>query len=383
MFGSTGHADFYVQRILTSTRKAAGKLRRHTSPKEATRHFVRLLTIAAKTCFWLVAYHYYGGRELLYMAAAWMFALGVKDLLFSRLRLSSVHRPERRPRAVVLSFGLEVVSLLVRLLLMVGLVWLISPFSQTTASLLAGLMLCHIFWSRETISNLTSVYKMAPARLYIGCASALGGIGALFYCAETGRIAVEAALAGLVLREAIWFAGLAAAALAGRLGLRLGDGDEVDDEDGDAARSVVGHEGREVRSTWKLLIADNAVWSRWRLIQFGTRYIASGILGPFGGAAARILFTYKQPGAYVHRNERLKLWQIIAAFFGTLAPLAAAILIAERWGLLHALGLTLAGFVFRLTAIIANMLLWRQLTPLVGLEGKIPFPPAKLFGKKT
>lgn len=348
----------------------------------ATRHLVQLVTVAAKTGFWLVALHYFGGQDLLYTAAAWMFALGVKDLTAWRLRLQSVRRPERRARAVILSFTLEAVMLAVRLALMVGVVGLVAHFSQTTATVLIGLMLCHVFWSRETIVNLTHVYEVSPLRIHIGCASALAGIGAIFYCAETGRSAVEAALAGLVSREAFYFVGVTLAALAGRLGLRLG-GEDADEEEGSAPRSITGPDGREIRSTWKLLIADNAVWARWRLIQFGTRYVASSLLGPFGGAAARILFIYRQPGAYVHRGSRLTAWQVSLALFGTLASLGVAMLLADRWGLLHALGIMLVGFAFRLMAIVANLLLWRQLTPLVGIEGKIPFPPAKLFGKKA
>ena len=346
------------------------------------RHAARLVTVVARTCFWLVALHYYGPSDLLYTAAAWMFALGIKDLLFCRLRLRSVRRPGPRAREALLSFGLEGLLLAARLLLLLGVAALLAIFSQTVAAVLSGLMLCHIFWSRETISNLASAYEVMPLRVYVASAAALAGIGTILYCAETGRSAIEAVLAGLVLREAVFFAGMLLAVIAGRLGLRLG-GEEADEEEGGALESVIGPEGREIRSTWKLLIADNAVWSRWRLIQFGTRYAASGLLGPFGGFAARILFTYRQPGAYVHRGVKLKAWQLGLALAGTVGMTTFAILLAKQLGLLQALGITAASFLFRLTAIVVNLLLWRQLTPLVGLEGKIPFPPARMFSKKA
>ena len=359
-----------------------GRLKRHATASGLTRHLVRIVSALAKTGFWLAAYHYYGPKAFLYVSAAWLLALGAKDLTFWRIRLRRLHRPTQRTQALWLSIWLELGLLAVRLALTFGLSLLVGLFSPTVASVLVGLMLCTIFWSRETLNNLMRVYEVGALRIYIVMLGAIAGIGTIIACAETGRTAIVAAVAGLVVREAVQFFGMTLIVIAGRFGLRA-PGDDVDEDEGGAEESVAVSGGREVRSTWKLLIADNIVWSRWRLIQFGTRYAATGLLGPFGGFASRMLFSYRKPGAYKHRETRLSAWKIAGMALLGATSLTVLIMVAARWGLIHALGLTLAASVFRLVAIVANTLLWRQLSPLVGMEGKIPSPIPQALRRKA
>lgn len=359
--------------MLRRAGKTMAQLRWPRSPLGVSQHLVRLTTVAARTGFWLLAYYYYGAEALLHMAAAWTFISGVRDLTFVRLRLRSLHRRERRRRAMAVSLGTELMLLILRLAIIAGLAATVDRFNASVGSILIGLAPFALLWARETMTNVAHVYRTIALRLHLSLFSALGGLAGIFYGAETGMTAIQAALAGLLAREAIFFAGMWAIALAGKLGLRV-EGENHDDEEGGAPESVIGPEGREIRSTWKILIADNAVWSRWRLIQFGVRHLATGLFGPFGAAAARILFTYHQPGSYVHKSARLNGWRVALACVAGAAVVAVAIVLAGEWGLIDALGVTVAAFAFRLAVIVANSLAWRQLAPLVGLEGNLLLP---------
>lgn len=338
------------------------------------KHVARLGNVLARASFWAVCFHYFGSEGFLFVAAAWMFALGVKDLTFARVRLTSLEDPAKRGRAIRRSLLTEAVLFALRLAALVAIALLLRPFNATVAALVWIMTVCPLFWVRETSTTLMRAYRVARLGTYVTLAAALGGLAAIVYFAETGMRGVDAAVGALIIREAIAFVGVTLGAVAGRLGLRVGEDDFQDEEEGQQQFSVTGTGGEEIRSPWKLLIADNVVWSRWRLVQFASRFIASGVLGPFGNIGARLFFTYRQPGAYVHRSERISARKI--ALFATLSTLVLFALVAlgERLGLLHALGITIAGFMFRLASHAANALLWRQLTPFIAKGAKLRFP---------
>ncbi len=347
---------------------------RPTSAGSLAKHVARLGNVLARASFWAVCFHYFGSEGFLFVAAGWMFMLGVKDLTFARVRLTSLEDEGRRGRAVRRSLAAEAGLLVLRLAALLAIALLLRPFSTTVAAFVWSLMICPLFWVRETSSTLMRAYRVARLGTYVTLLAGVGGLVAVVYFAETGARGVEAAIGALIVREAISFVGMTLGALAGRLGLRFGDDSFEDEEEGRQQFSVTGTGGEEIRSPWKLLIADNVVWSRWRLVQFASRFIASGMLGPFGNIGARLFFTYRQPGAYVHRSERLSARKVALFAAGSTVMLLVLVTIGQRFGLLHALGITIAGFMFRLASHAANALFWRQLTPLIATGAKLRLP---------
>ena len=128
--------------------------------------------------------------------------------------------------------------------------------------------------------------------------------------------------------------------------------------------------GREVRSAWKVLIADNVIHSRWRMMHFATRFVAHGVLGPFGSVITRIFFTYGQPSPYKHQASRISTAKIVGLALLATITTSTIIYLAEQAGLLKALGIVVAAFLFRLVALVLNLLFWRQLSPIVGRQKK-------------
>jgi hypothetical protein len=243
-----------------------------------------------------------------------------------------------------------------------------------------------IFWSKETLIALASAFGVARWRRYVLLLGNSGALAAIVLLAEFEVGAVVAASTALVLREAIVFTGSLAIVLAGAwLGSsrQEGDGDdEEDDEDDGSVARVLDADGRPVTSATKVLIADNYVYSRWRMVQFWTRTAAHGAFGPFGSIAARFFFTYRKPGPYQHRDQRLPIGRIALIACGVAVAAAVLVYISERAGVLHAVGIVAVAFGLRVVAQSLNLLLWRRLSPLVGSKVKLRVPGLRHLRRK-
>lgn len=335
------------------------------------RHSVRISTIIAKASFWALCYHYFGAQTLLYVIASWTFLLGVKDLTFARVRLSSLRNPKKRSRGFVQSVAAELVLIALRIGAIFALVQLVEPFNRDVAATLPMVAVAAGFWARETMINTSSVFRSGSLRIYVAMVAAFAALGAIIFFAENNLDPVHSAIWAILVREGLTFFGFALVALLGCLGLRTrGEADDDDDEDGGEATPIVGTDGREIRSAWKVLIADNVIYSRWRIMHFATRFVAHGIAGPFGGIVARIFFTYRKPKPYAHHSSRLPIGRIIVAGVAIVSLIAAIVFIAEKAGLLHAVGIAASAFLFRVAAMSLNLLVWRQLSPIVGAPKK-------------
>ncbi len=345
-----------------------------TTPASALRHTVRIATILAKASFWAVCYHYFGTRALLFVAASWMFLLGTKDLTFVRVRLASIKQPSKRKDGFVKSVAAELLLILLRLAAIGGLAAILVPFNRDVAAIVAMISVVAALWTRETFITTASAFKTGAWRPYASLMAAVGAIIAVIYFAENNFDPVHSAIWALLLREAITFFGFALVALLGCLGLQArpdNPDEDDDDEDGGEAAPVVGTDGREIRSTTKLLIADNVIYSRWRMMHFATRFVAHGIFGPFGGIATRIAFSYRKPRPYAHHSKRVPAWRIAAYLLASATTISVIVYFAERAGLLQAVGIVAAAFLFRLAALATNMIIWRQLSPIVGSGEKV------------
>jgi hypothetical protein len=325
------------------------------------------LTILAKTSFWALCYHYFGAKALLYVVASWTFLLGVKDITFVRVRLASLRNPAKRNDGYVKSVGAELALIVIRLAAILLLGKIIAPFNREVASVVPIMAVVAGFWARETIITISAAFGSGKLRLYVSFLASVAALGFIIYFAERGYDPIHSAIWSLLIREALSFFGSAIVAILGCLGVRSsGPADEDDDEDGGDAVTVYAPDGREIRSTWKLLIADNVVYSRWRMMHFATRFVAHGILGPFGGIATRIAFSYRKPKPYEHHQQPISAGKIALFGTGAVVMVGAIVYFGVKWGLLHAIGITAAAFILRVVALTVNLLFWRQLSPIVG-----------------
>lgn len=346
-------------------------LLKRIKPASAVRHGVRISTIVAKTSFWVLCYHYFGPKTLLYVVASWTFVLGVKDLTFARVRLSSIRNPKKRSRAYVQSVSAELVLLALRVGAVFALVELVTPFNQDVAATLPIIAVVAGFWARETMISTASVFGSGSLRIYVAMVAAFAALGSIFYFAENNLDPVHSAVWAMLVREGLTFFGFALVAILGCIGVRTrGEADDDDDEDGAEAMPILGPDGREIRAAWKLLIADNVIYSRWRIMHFATRFVAHGVAGPFGGVVARIFFAYRKPKPYVHHSNRLPVGKILSSAFAAAVVIMAVVFGAQKAGLLHAVGIAAAAFLFRLAAMSFNFMVWRQLSPIVGAPKK-------------
>ena len=340
------------------------------SAASALRHSVRILTIVAKASFWALCYHYFGSKTLLYVVASWTFLLGVKDLTFARVRLSSIKNPLKRRRGYVQSVSAELVLIALRLGAIFALARLVEPFNQDVAATIPILAIAAGFWARETMITIANAFHIGSLRIYVALVASLAALASIIYFAENNLDPIHSAIWAMLVREGLTFFGFALVALLGCMGLRTkAEADDDDDEDGGEAMPIVAPDGREIRAAWKVLIADNVIYSRWRIMHFATRFVAHGVLGPFGGIVARIFFTYRKPKPYAHQ-ERLPVGKIIAVTLVAAVVVSAIVVVAEKAGLLHAVGIAAAAFLFRVAAMSSNFLIWRQLSPIVGAPKK-------------
>jgi len=340
------------------------------SAASALRHSVRILTIVAKASFWALCYHYFGSKTLLYVVASWTFLLGVKDLTFARVRLSSIKNPLKRRRGYVQSVSAELVLIALRLGAIFALARLVEPFNLDVAATIPILAIAAGFWARETMITIANAFHIGSLRIYVALVASLAALASIIYFAENNLDPIHSAIWAMLVREGLTFFGFALVALLGCMGLRTkAEADDDDDEDGGEAMPIVAPDGREIRAAWKVLIADNVIYSRWRIMHFATRFVAHGVLGPFGGIVARIFFTYRKPKPYAHQ-ERLPVGKIIAVTLVAAVVVSAIVVVAEKAGLLHAVGIAAAAFLFRVAAMSSNFLIWRQLSPIVGAPKK-------------
>lgn len=355
------------------TEKLVGRWKRLT-PAAAFRHAIRISTIVAKASFWAACYHYFGSQALLLVAASWMFVLGVKDLTFARVRLTNLRDPEKRARGLRKSVMAELALMVLRLAAFFGLAAVLVPFDRDVAAVVAGFAVCAGLWTRETFVATATAFRTGGWRLYVSFVAAVGAIGSVIYFAENNLDPIHSAIWALLIREAVTFFGYAAVALLGTIGVqpprkaKIPIDEDDEDEDAGTAAAVVTADGREIRSAWKLLIADNVIYSRWRMMHFATRFVAHGILGPFGGVATRIAFSYGKPRPYKHQEKRISTPTIVGLSLAATVTISTIVYLAQRAGLLEALGIVVAAFLFRLVALTLNLLFWRQLSPIVGRQ---------------
>ena len=349
------------------------------SAASALRHSVRILTIVAKASFWALCYHYFGSKTLLYVVASWTFLLGVKDLTFARVRLSSIKNPLKRRRGYVQSVSAELVLIALRMGAIFALAKLVEPFNKDVAATIPVLAIAAGFWARETTITTANAFHVGSLRIYVALVASLAALGSIIYFAENNLDPIHSAIRAMLVREGLTFFGFALVALLGCMGFRTkAEADDDDDEDGGEAMPIVAPDGREIRAAWKVLIADNVIYSRWRIMHFATRFLAHGVAGPFGGIVARIFFTYRKPKPYEHHENRLPVGKIIAVAVAATAIIAAIVVVAEKAGLLHAVGIAAAAFLFRVAAMSSNFLLWRQLSPIVGAPKKPRLVPEEI-----
>jgi hypothetical protein len=351
---------------------------RSTQPQK---HFIRIGTILATTSFWLVCAHYFGAKAAFYTGAAWAFALGIKDFTYMRVRLKSADKAERRGKALKTIFLIELLLLLLRMGLMTGLTAILRVYSAQTAIALSGMIAVCFLWMREMFTVMMRAYGVRSLAGYISLTRALTGLVTLIVLAEWNWSAPQAAAGALLTREAVTFVGQALAVFAGKLGLRT-KGEAFDDEDGVEQDVIESTDNRTITSQWSLLLADNLVWSRWRWMQFATRNIASGIFGPFGTIGARMLFAYRRPGKYVHGGKRISIIGILAFAIPGMATMIGIYVFAHHHRALTALGITLAGFGFRLFALSLNALFWQQMAKLIGVKIDIRRITRKMGGRR-
>jgi hypothetical protein len=354
------------------------RLKRITAAS-ALRHSARILTILAKASFWALCYHYFGSKTLLYVVASWSFLLGVKDLTFARVRLSSIKNPKKRGRGYVQSVSAELVLMALRIGAIFALARLVEPFNAEVAATIPMVAIAAGFWARETMITTANAFGAGSLRIYVALVAAVAGLGSIIYFAENNFDPIHSAIWAMLIREGLTFFGFALVALLGCMGVRTkAAADDDDDEDGGEAMPIVAPDGREVRAAWKVLIADNVIYSRWRMMHFATRFVAHGVLGPFGGVVARIFFTYRKPKPYEHHTSRLPVGKIMLVTIAAVAVVSGIVIVAERAGLLHAVGTAAAAFLFRVAAMSSNFLLWRQLSPIVGAPKKPRLSPDEL-----
>lgn len=333
----------------------------------AFKHGIRILTILAKASFWAVCFHYFGTEALLYVVASWTFLLGAKDITFVRVRLSSLRDPAKSRRAFAKSVAAELTLIALRLVVLFLLSMTIAPVNKVVAAVIPMMAICAGFWARETFIATAAMRRTGGLRAYVSLVASVAALGSIVFFAENGFDPIHSAIWALLVREGLTFFGFALVALMGCLGIGANGGiEDIDDEDGGDVGSVVAPDGNSVRSAWKLLIADNVIYSRWRMMHFATRLVANGIAGPFGGIATRIAFTYRKPKPYSHHKERISAVKIAGYGIAAAVVISVVIYIGEKWGLLQAIGIVAAAFLFRVTALTLNLLLWRQLSPLVG-----------------
>lgn len=352
--------------IIGNPKTLFGPLKRMKA-RSAFRHSVRILTILAKASFWAVCFHYFGTKALLYVVASWTFLLGVKDITFVRVRLSSLKDPAKSGMAFAKSAAAELTLITVRLAALFGLAMIVAPFNKVVAAVIPMMAICAGFWARETFIATAAMHRTGGHRAYVSFVASFAALGSIIYFAENGLDAIHSAIWALLIREGLTFLGFALVALMGCFGIGAKGGiEDVDDEDGGDVATVVSPDGSPVRSAWKLLIADNVIYSKWRMMHFATRLLANGIAGPFGGIATRIAFTYRKPKPYRHHQKRISTVKIVGYGLIAVGLVSAVIYFGERWGLLHAIGIVVAAFLFRVTALTLNLLFWRQLSPRVG-----------------
>lgn len=332
-------------------------------------HAVRVSTVLAKTCFWLLCYHYFGARALLYVVAGWAFVLLARDLTFARVRLVNLMNPAKRDAALVRSVSLEGGLLVLRMALIAGVASLVAQFQPTVAAIVAGLAICPVLWSRETLVTLIRQQGVLRLMRYLVLLSSLAGLATIALMAELDQGPVCAAIAALLVREAVLLVGdvvlVALARAFPSLRAEASDDDDDDDEEGGAV--VARHEdGRPIRSGFRVFIADNVVYSRWRAMQLASRVVANGLLGPLGAFATRLFFTYRRPGDYVHRPQRMSTLRVALVGGAVLACAALLAWLAETYGLLPAAGILAAAFAARIVAISLNLLFWRSLSDRIG-----------------
>lgn len=355
--------------------KLLARWKRQT-PASTFRHAIRISTIVAKASFWAACYHYFGSKTLLLVAASWMFVLGVKDLTFARVRMTNLRDPARRARELRKSVTTEFGLMALRLAAFAGVAAILVPFERNIAAIVSVFAICAGFWARETFISTATAFRTGGWRIYVAFVAAAGAIGSVIYFAENNLDPVSSAIWALLIREAVTFFGYAGVAFLGAVGIQppkkaaVPADEEDEDEDGGAAAPVVGTDGREIRSAWKLLIADNVIYSRWRMMHFATRFVAHGILGPFGSVATRIAFAYGKPRPYKHHASRISAGKIVGLSLAATVTISTIIYLAQRAGLLEALGIVVAAFLFRLVALALNLLFWRQLSPIVGRPKK-------------
>lgn len=344
--------------------------------REAVKHMLRVLTLIAKASFWAVCLHYFGPEALLKVAAAWFFVLGIKDLTFARVRLSNMARPEKRRTALIKSIILELAILLGRTMLILFISQLLFNFDQIVSEIVSSLMISALFWGRETLVTLARVYHVVNLSKYATFSAAVSGLAAVIVFAHAGMGAVDAVVGALITREIVQFLSCLLIAIIGGSTSRFrhiggGDSDE-EDEDSGANVPVIGSDGKEISSAFKIFIGDNVVYSRWRALQFCSRVVAAGLMGPFGGIITRLFFAYRRPSPYVHAHQSLRIRQVVLLGFAFVLMLGLAVIIAGRFGLLQAFGLAASAFAFRLAALTANVLLWSRLSVLVGQNVPVP-----------
>ena len=335
--------------------------------RSAFRHSIRILTILAKASFWAICFHYFGTKALLYVVASWTFLLGAKDITFVRVRLSSLRDPAKSKMAFAKSVATELTLIALRLAVLFVLAMIVAPFNEVVAAVIPMMAICAGFWARETFIATAAMHRTGGLRAYVSFFASFAALAAIVFFAENGFDPILSAIWALLIREGLTFFGFALVALMGCFGIGAKGGiEDIDDEDGGDVAAVIAPDGTAVRSAWKLLIADNVIYSRWRMMHFATRLVASGIAGPFGGVVTRIAFTYRKPKPYRHHGKRISVLKIVGYGLAAAIMISIVIYFGEKWGLLHVIGIAAFAFLFRVAALTINLLTWRQLSPLVG-----------------
>lgn len=370
-----------MEPVLNRVAESPFRIRLPLKRRRVVKHVVRVSTIVARASFWAVCVHYFGAEVLLSAVAAWAFLIGAKDLTFARVRLANMTRPSKRRSAIAKSIALELFILVLRLLVLLLIVRILEPLDGAVSAIVAGLMLCVPFWARETMATFARVRRVKWSSRYVTLASALTGLGAVVVFAHAEVDPLTATVIALVLREAVTFFGFAAAILP--VGMSVSpakaarddedeedEEDEDEDDDGGKAITAIGPDGKPIRSTFKIFLADNIVHARWKISQLGTRVVAHGLLGPFGNIGTRLVYAYRRPAPYVHGAKVLPVRKMVAMGVAAAAVIAIGGYLAGGEGLLNEYGIAVGAVAFRASAVSLNLLLWQRLSGLIGSDVK-------------
>jgi hypothetical protein len=332
---------------------------RNWRPRLRARHGIRVAIVLTAASFWAVAVLLYGPKRSLFAASAWFVALAIKDATNIRVRGPSeqLHGWTRWRWPLAVDFGIAALRGALVLLAAYGYSQLHE--GQPVAHALVTLSWAVLLWPRETVLRVAVRSGVGGATTAASLIRNLVGLSTMALLRWRGYDSGVAVSAALLAREAVAVLVLWIAILFSRThGLRLRRG--FDDEDGVDMIAVATTPDRTV-SPLRGFILDNFAWSRWRMVQYFSRQMAGGVLGPVGNLAVRIGWVFKTPKQATDLPTEGAGLKRVLAISGTLVGFAILAAVAAYYGMLPALKLAGIAYVARFVALGVNYAAWAGL----------------------